>query len=525
MKDSLVQIPELIGGWVLTYWLHSTLLLGLLAIGLLIRDRLSRTSASGSHAFRERVWKFAAIAGVVTASLQTWLGTGFRFDVPQAVRPEQNSLTTDATEPADSTATTDGLERLSRLLNEIPDLAVDDLQPLALAGPAQPVPLLEAIAASESELPMTIEVESQQTTAIAPSAGSPEIVAEVQISEPETLPQLSAPDVSPVDRAATFPSLRTVVGWMMVVWAASSVLFLVVQSLLFRRRMRDAGPGSWTVIQQLESARNRLGVSRRIELLASGRVTEPVAFGLFGWRIAIPESLEDDISTEELDALFAHEIAHLQRGDVVWLLVGRLLTTCFAIQPLNFLAKREWQLHAEFQCDDWAVAKSVDAVCLARSLTAVAELRTEASVVAAALPAGGRRSHITERVERLLTGPGRDFWSGRLPRLLLSAAAVSVVAVLTMHGPAAGVAASDKTDREISALTNTVSDEDEAENQILLMQLGTEVGGLHEDLDLLGTELDELQPLLKRLPVDSELRQQAERIQERLQKLSSTTGH
>jgi len=270
-------------------------------------------------------------------------------------------------------------------------------------------------------------------------------------------------------------------------------------------------------------------VSRPIELLTSDQFSEPVAFGLIDWRIALPTSLDAGSSPDEIDALLAHEIAHLRRGDIVWLHVGRLLTTCLAFQPLNFLARRKWQLHAEFQCDDWAVAQSVDAVSLARSLTFVAELRSAPALANGALPAGGRRSHITQRVERLLTGRTSDVWSGRLWRVVLLILGITITGVLTTHGPTTGASAGSilpVTIEMTSAGGDDVSltPDDATEERALQTDLSLEVAGLSGDLDALTHELELLQPLLVSLPPDSALRDPAERLQRRIGQLREATS-
>ena len=155
-------------------------------------------------------------------------------------------------------------------------------------------------------------------------------------------------------------------------WFALSLSYFGCQSLRFRWRMRHEVEAAPSHRKLLDGICERCGIRRRVRLLKSDSFEEPVAYGLFRWTIVVPAQVEKRLNRNELSALFSHELAHLTRGDIVWLIMGRVLTTCFAFQPLNFLARRQWQLHAQFQCDDWAVERSVDRLTLARSLTLVA---------------------------------------------------------------------------------------------------------------------------------------------------------
>ncbi len=60
---------ETLAAYAATYWLHSTLLLG--AAWLLLRS-----AKPDSHFVRERIWKLAATAGLVTAAVHLATGLG-----------------------------------------------------------------------------------------------------------------------------------------------------------------------------------------------------------------------------------------------------------------------------------------------------------------------------------------------------------------------------------------------------------------------------------------------------------------
>jgi BlaR1 peptidase M56 len=149
----------------------------------------------------------------------------------------------------------------------------------------------------------------------------------------------------------------------------------------------------------------------------------------------LPDGIEQQLSPSELTALLAHEVAHLVRRDPWWLVIGEVLCSCLAFQPLNFLARRRWQQAAELLCDDWAVAQRISATSLASCLTRIAEWRLNRQTTTLGLAAVGNSGSLTRRIEWLLrtgraTEPKRP--RGRRLATLLTFAAGLVVG---LYGP------------------------------------------------------------------------------------------
>ena len=169
--------------------------------------------------------------------------------------------------------------------------------------------------------------------------------------------QPAAIDPPPSIAAAplSLPRFMTWLAGLVVAIVTVGSLRFIVAGQRFRRRIQkfhavDTGP----VRDALSRVIRRASLRRRVQLLEADDVGEPIAFGIWRWTIAVPRGIETRLNRHELEALLAHELAHLVRGDACWLLIGRLLCGCLPFQPLNFLARVRWRQAAEFQCDDWA---------------------------------------------------------------------------------------------------------------------------------------------------------------------------
>jgi|GEM_PF-2019158 len=174
----------------------------------------------------------------------------------------------------------------------------------------------------------------------------------------------------------------------------------------------EAEPRNEWIAEQLLNELAARSKARVPRLLFSTTITEPMACGVLRPTILMPYDIEERLSRDELRALLAHEFAHLQRGDVLWLWIGRFLTACLGYQPLNRIARRAWQVAAEIQCDDWAVEHDISAMSLASCLAQVAEWKLDRLSVSA-LAAKGASGSLTLRIERLLADRVPDAWNTR----------------------------------------------------------------------------------------------------------------
>lgn len=408
---------------VTTYLLHSTLLLGLAGLAL----RLRRPN---SHTLVEWLWKSAAVIPLATAPLQL-LG-GFADPVFNYCWMHNVSSTSGISETmiasADTVAIGAGKQSPNRSMIDagaratvFPKALLEETEPAQLvSSPGETVHSTKFPATGESAMP---------------KLPFPPSLEDVFVTN--TLATTSPPVTSTEPARPVLPWHATLLAGLAVVVVGGGALRFFLLSWRFHFRIKAcrlvrAGPVYDVLSRLLRKTTSR----QRVRLLKSDSFTEPVVFGLFRWTIIAPAGVENKLTRRELEALFAHELAHLVRGDAWWLLIGRLLCSCLPFQPLNFLARKSWQRAAECQCDDWAVQRTAGPVTLARCLTKVAEWRFHSRHCAEALPAGGAKSTLSERVERLLADrPNVDPWSRSQRRCLLTAVTLCVALVVCWRGP------------------------------------------------------------------------------------------
>ena len=230
-------------------------------------------------------------------------------------------------------------------------------------------------------------------------------------------------------------SLAPLVPWAAVLWAVGVVGlslrhlggYLVVRRL--SRRGVMAVPES--LDRRFRELKARLGVTRPVRLLQSILVDVPMAMGWLRPVILAPASALTGLGPDALEAVLAHELAHIRRCDY---LVNLLQT---AVETLLFYHPAAWWLSARIRtereqcCDDAAVAACGSKVEYAEALTTLEKGRRLPELAMAA--SGGRAAGATlRRVRRILgvSSPDRSpagLWLGGIIALALLASLAVVV--------------------------------------------------------------------------------------------------
>lgn len=200
-------------------------------------------------------------------------------------------------------------------------------------------------------------------------------------------------------------SLRLVSGW---VWV---------------QRMKSHGTSAiedgWDHIAARLS--RRLHIGRPVHLLKSTRVDVPTVIGWMKPVILIPASALSGLNPRQLEAILAHELAHIRRHDYLVNLLQTVVETLLFYHPAVWWLSRRIRAERENCCDDLAVSLCGDPVTYAQALADLEGLRGSSRRLVMAATGGS----LVQRVRRLLGAPTH---AGRAPGWL--AGGVSVVVLL-----------------------------------------------------------------------------------------------
>jgi beta-lactamase regulating signal transducer with metallopeptidase domain len=237
--------------------------------------------------------------------------------------------------------------------------------------------------------------------------------------------------VSEERKARITASTEKLLPWVDGVWMLG-VLLLATRSLggwfhlqSLRKRAR------WAVPAQVQDAFhricNKLLMAGEVSLRVSNEVLSPMAMGVWRKTVILPVSIMMRVPLEELEAILAHELAHIKRWDYVTNLVQTAVESVLFFHPAVWWISRIVRERREVCCDDIAVRSCADAVLYARALLRLEEQRSRQSQLAVAL--AGSKGSLLRRVSRVL-GEGMAMESRMTSGVRVIACGTVVIALI-----------------------------------------------------------------------------------------------
>ncbi len=257
--------------------------------------------------------------------------------------------------------------------------------------------------------------------------------------------------VAPVTGAATPPPGIPWTSIIAAAWAAGVVvlaLFAWRRSRTHWTEVRAATPGER---EALWLAAEKVGMRTIPTLRIVERSKVPSARGWWNAMVLLPDGLSDELSPEELDAVLAHEAAHLKRLDNLWGAAVMAITALFWFHPLVWILRHRLYVERETACDEMVLATGATPDGYANAIAKVC--RYAAGLGAPGyLTASIGGANLKQRLEHILR-------AASVPHLGWRAVAASVVAVaMTLIIPMTqGLA---QTSRDTAPSANEVSTTD-----------------------------------------------------------------
>ena len=153
--------------------------------------------------------------------------------------------------------------------------------------------------------------------------------------------------------------------------------------------VRDSRPlDSGLHRETLAQIRNALGVASLPPIVCSSRVREPLAIGLVGPVVVLPEGLPESISSDALRHILVHECAHIVRRDLLVGLLQRLAATLYWPHPLVHYLNGQLARSREEVCDNH-VLQTGDRFTYARTLLTLTQMCRSAGDAARAWVCSG----------------------------------------------------------------------------------------------------------------------------------------
>lgn len=246
--------------------------------------------------------------------------------------------------------------------------------------------------------------------------------AQIDLSAlPMEMPVLVLPEKTGWQRGAAMLEQESVRLWLGI--AAALFLWRITVALAGLRWLKKHNePAPAFILRRLRES----AAPEHLRCLLAERLHSPM---LTGWRKPVIWLPQEAVNWDEkrLGAVLRHELAHLQRADVLWHWLSQLTICLWWWQPLVWQARRRLRTETEHAADDAAVLAGGDKHDYARTLVEIAAgIPNRLRSVAGVTMFGGEP--VQQRVRELMRA---NQWRGRIGVGVLSLIAV-VAVILTV---------------------------------------------------------------------------------------------
>lgn len=160
-------------------------------------------------------------------------------------------------------------------------------------------------------------------------------------------------------------------------------------------RIEDSNLQTWLQQQCL-----RLGITRPVDLRESKAKTIPMTWGILRPVILVPTATLRNWSDQQLHNVLLHELAHIQRYDVLAQILARIVLSLYWFHPLVWYGYRRLRCERELACDDSVLLAGQRPSDYAQQLLTIArDFRFAANSAAVAM---AHRSGLEHRVRAIL---------------------------------------------------------------------------------------------------------------------------
>jgi uncharacterized protein (TIGR03435 family) len=195
--------------------------------------------------------------------------------------------------------------------------------------------------------------------------------------------------------------------WALQVWSLGVLLFsvrLVWGGAHAFGLGRRGQPADESLVATVVRLARRMGIDRPVRVLISTRIDVPSVIGWLGPVILLPPATAMGLTPQQLEAVLAHELAHIRRHDYLVNILQMVAETLLFYHPVVWWTSKQIRRERELCCDDLAVRCCGDAVTYARALTSLEKLR----VAAPSLAMGSAGGPLLYRIQRLLGATTRE---------------------------------------------------------------------------------------------------------------------
>jgi uncharacterized protein (TIGR03435 family) len=244
----------------------------------------------------------------------------------------------------------------------------------------------------------------------------------------------SSPAAQPTPAALTPVRPRVVVWFLMAPWFAGFTA-VALSRYLRRRRFRALLEKAQFLndgreVEALRRVQSRRGCRAPIYIALSSSALEPGVCGMFTHLLLLPTDISGRLDDAQLEAVLAHEVAHIERRDNLLVTVHMMVEMLFWFHPLVWWVGSRMVEERERACDEEVLKSGSDSEAYAGAILKVCQYYLQSPLTTVSGISG---SNLRTRIEDIMVNRTGVQLSLAKKVLLVTAAAI-LVAVPILAG-------------------------------------------------------------------------------------------
>ncbi|UZD21119.1 M48 family metalloprotease [Algoriphagus halophytocola] len=196
-------------------------------------------------------------------------------------------------------------------------------------------------------------------------------------------------------------------------WFVGAILFMfrLFNSLseISTLRKTSQTPQDFELEKKLYRLMGKMNISKNVALRLTSHGVSPITFGYLKPIILIPIGLLVQLSPSQLEAIIAHELAHVKRNDYLINIFQSALEVLFFYHPCYWWMNQTIKELRENAADDLAVQVGIAPKELAYSLSEVLNFAKQNPPELALAAARKRHNPTLQRIKRILGQPAQTY--------------------------------------------------------------------------------------------------------------------
>lgn len=202
--------------------------------------------------------------------------------------------------------------------------------------------------------------------------------------------------------------------WFGLLWMLGLLLMLArgLGAYLFLNRLRltSSSIDDRSINNLLNGLKDSFGLTRPIALRESIKVSSPMVYGYLRPVVLFPLGLIQGLTTEEVEVILLHELAHLKRNDFLINIVINALRAVYFYHPAFWWLQGQLDNEREFATDEMVLSRQCNSLLLIRALTKAQEFKMTTSLGFA----GSSKYQLLKRVNKIMKKQQSPNWLGTM---------------------------------------------------------------------------------------------------------------